>query len=165
MRTDVAVPGASPVATAGFDLLGDFRTMMGINANLPGTTVVRVRGALQFNLTAAPGATSGVLLGARVSSIEGLGPASPLPSSSPSEDWMMFDWAPLSMGWAGGSIVGTDTFSYALDIKSKRRLDEAQETIGPPEARPAARTRSASMAGSRCWSPCRSIRDLGRPFA
>ena len=39
---------------------------------------------------------------------------------------MMFDWAPLSMGWAGGSIVGTDTFSYALDIKSKRRLDEAQ---------------------------------------
>ena len=45
MRTDVAVPGASPVATAGFDLLGDFRTMMGINANLPGTTVVRVRGA------------------------------------------------------------------------------------------------------------------------
>ena len=123
-------PGASPAATAGFDLLGDFRTMMGINANLPGTTVVRVRGALQFNLTAAPGATSGVLLGARVSSIEGLGPASPLPSSSPSEDWMMFDWAPLSMGWAGGSIVGTDTFSYALDIKSKRRLDEAQETIG-----------------------------------
>ena len=114
MRTDVAVPGASPVATAGFDLLGDFRTMMGINANLPGTTVVRVRGALQFNLTAAPGATSGVLLGARVSSIEGLGPASPLPSSSPSEDWMMSDWAPLSMGWAGGSIVGTDTFSYAL---------------------------------------------------
>ena len=95
MRTDVAVPGASPVATAGFDLLGDFRTMMGINANLPGTTVVRVRGALQFNLTAGPGATSGVLLGARVSSIEGLGPASPLPSSSPSEDWMMFDWAPL----------------------------------------------------------------------
>ena len=43
---------------------------------------------------------------------------------------MMFDWAPLSMGWAGGSIVGTDTFSYALDIKSKRCLDEAQETIG-----------------------------------
>ena len=44
MRTDVAVPGASPVARQGFDLLGDFRTMMGINANLPGTTVVRVRG-------------------------------------------------------------------------------------------------------------------------
>ena len=129
MRTDVAVPGASPVATAGFDLLGDFRTMMGINANLPGTTVVRVRGrAVQPD-----GRTRcdvRVLLGARVSSIEGLGPASPLPSSSPSEDWMMFDWAPLSMGWAGGSIAGTDTFSYALDIKSKRRLDEAQETIG-----------------------------------
>ena len=29
----------------GFDLLGDFRTMMGINANLPGTTVVASAGA------------------------------------------------------------------------------------------------------------------------
>ena len=33
------------------------------------------------------------------------------------------------MGWAGGSIVGTD-IPVRADIKSKRRLDEAQETIG-----------------------------------
>ena len=130
MRTDVAVPGASPVATAGFDLLGDFRTMMGINANLPGTTVVRVRGALQFNLTAAPGATSGGSTRCSRQFHRGSRAGKPAAVQLPSEDWMMFDWAPLTMGWAGGSIAGTDMFSYALDVKSKRRLDEPQETLG-----------------------------------
>jgi hypothetical protein len=130
MRSDLAVAGANPSAIAAFDLLADWRQQMGLTANLPGLTVVRIRGALQFNLTAGPGATSGVLLGARKTAIQGLGPASPLPSTSPLEDWMLFDWAPLTMGWAGGSISGTDSFSYALDIKSKRRLDEPQETIG-----------------------------------
>ena len=153
------------MATAGFDLLGDFRTMMGINANLPGTTVVRVRGALQFNLTAAPGATSGVLLGARVSSIEGLGPASPLPSSSPSEDWMMFDWAPLSMGWAGGSIVGTDiartrwtSSPSAVSMRLRRRSASGLRRPRRGHVQPL-------RLGLGAGRPAVSIRDLGRPFA
>ena len=66
------------------------------------------------------------------------------------------------MGWAGGSIVGTDTFSYALDIKSKRRLDEAQETIGLwAEATRDADTFSLLRLGLGAGRPAVSIRDLG----
>ena len=142
------MPGASPLATWSVDLLSQWRVQMGLASNLPGTTVVRIRGALQFNLTSAPGATSGVLLGIRKDSINDLGiGVGEVPSTAPHQDWMMFDWAPLTMGWAGGSIAGTDMFSYALDVKSKRRLDEPQETLGLwAEA-----TRDADMFSAHGW--------------
>lgn len=127
MRSDLSIGGATPSAMEGFDLLADFRTLMGIDANLPGLTVKRIRGALQFNLTADPGATSGVLLGVHKGNVSGV---AGLPSTDPSDDWMMFDWAPLTMGWAGGSAdIPGGSFSYAMDVKSQRRLDEPQETI------------------------------------
>ena len=67
----------------------------------------------------------------------------------------MSDWAPLD--GLGRRLHRRHRHALVrADIKSKRRLDEAQETIGLwAEATRDADRFSSSTAGSRCWSPCR----------
>lgn len=129
VRSDLAAPAGT--FSQANDLLADWRATMGLTANLPGLTVVRVRGALQWVDNGGPNASSGHLIGVKVGDMSNPpDPVTGFPSVARHEDWMAFDWQPFAMPWAGGSSDATvDISAYALDVKSKRRLDEPQQTL------------------------------------
>ena len=122
-------------STAGsVDLLVSFRSLMGITANLPGSTAVRIHADVQANYD--PGATAtqpvdGITDGIQVHEI-GVPPPNPLVNLN--DDWMYWRWHPLSGSGENLNPVftannGGTVYSWSIDNKSMRKLDEAQQTL------------------------------------
>lgn len=116
------------------DLLELFRATLGLTANLPGTTVQRIRGDLQFIHGGPPaiGAT-GVTLGIKVDNLATNASAESV-VNLPNDDWMLFQHVPLTMpGATGGGPfdLGSPLALYGahFDVRSKRRIDEVEETL------------------------------------
>lgn len=121
-------------SAAWVDLLAEFRVMMGITANIPGTTVSRVRmDCFSANLSAGGFPTT---VGLRVMTIREFteaqaDPAYALnlsPLREPGADWMY--WRALYPNHGADPTTGVpNALTYELDVRSMRRLDEAQETL------------------------------------
>lgn len=116
------------------DLLGNFRTTMGILANLPGTTVSRVRLDV---FVANAGTGLPVYVGLQKVKISDVlnyvaVPAEALAASPAREmhsDWML--WRALYANHGSDPVTGvSNAATYELDVRAMRRLDEAQETLG-----------------------------------
>lgn len=124
---------ASIGATGAYvDLLELFRGTMGITANLPGITIMRVRGDLQFQHGGNPLiTTTGMVVGVKKDQIG----ADPVPAQGspidfPHDDWMFHQFVPVANGTTqAGSAAPLLQYSLSLDVKSKRRLDEPQESL------------------------------------
>lgn len=116
----VTVPSAGGDAV---DLLGDFRTELGVGANPPGLTVGGVLLDLVVTQTSARAADGDhAALGLIVTSETVLGEVE-APLADPHADWMWYQ-----MFGAHGAIGDTrDTFDSLggpIRIRSKRRMDE-----------------------------------------
>lgn len=111
------------------DILADFRTVMGITANLPGVTIARIRGAVQYVYDPAVAATSlsGTFVGIVVNEI---GLASPRPLTNPNADWMYREWLPDAQpGQVIDPAAGAAMSSWLFDVKSMRKLQEVNQTL------------------------------------
>lgn len=117
------------------DVLATFRTLMGITANIPGTTVVRTR----MDLFAANLAAGGfpTYVGLKVNTLREVAEAqadaafalNSGPQIETNADW--FYWRALYPNMGADPTIGTaNHISFELDIKSMRRLDEPSETVG-----------------------------------
>jgi len=117
------------VPTDALDLLDDYRTSLGLLANLPGTTVVRLIGDLQveYEPTTVFDATSGIVFGVYVDT---LGSTAAIPAAFPGEDWIWWQFWPVSYGF--DAVGGTNTdriFSIHVDARAARKLEEIQQTL------------------------------------
>lgn len=111
------------------DILADFRTVMGITANLPGCTIARVRGAVQYLYDPLVAATSlsGLFIGMVVNEI---GLASPRPLTNPNADWFYREWLPDAQpGQVIDPAAGAALASWQFDVKSMRKMQEVNQTI------------------------------------
>ena len=122
------------LATAGsVDLLAPFRSLMGITANLPGSTVVRLHMDGQVNYD--PAGTAIVDLDGILVSIIREETTSPPPSPlvDLNADWMFWRWFPVtnqvnaSRAFTAGA--GNTVYSWHVDNKSMRKIEEPQETL------------------------------------
>lgn len=112
-----------------FDLLADFRTVMGITSNLPGATIARVRAQLQYIYDPLVAATSisGTFIGFIVGTI---GVAIPFPLAQPNADWMHRQWLPdAQYGQTIDPAAGAAMSSVELDIKAMRKMEEVNQTL------------------------------------
>lgn len=137
-REFVAQQQFTPTNSAVFDdLLSDFQTVLGADAN--GTTVTRIRGevGLQWNLAAgASPAFRSIDLGIRVADVAPLVGTDAeqiqyLPTSRPYSDWM-FARRFLVTGTAvdAPADARVNAIKYVdIDIKSQRRVDELQQSL------------------------------------
>lgn len=115
--------------TAALDLLADYRTAIGLTANLPGTTVVRIRADIQvqYEPTTEFDFTSGIIHGIYVDT---LGSTAAIPAAFPGEDWLWWEFWPVSRGFDAVGATNTDRiFSTQIDTKSSRKLEEIQQTL------------------------------------
>lgn len=115
------------------DCMAQFRAMMGITANLPGTTVSRVR--LDF-FAASVSNASPTYIGLQkvkltditdyqASAAQSLAAA---PHSELHADWML--WRALYPNHGADPTTGLpNAATYEIDVRAMRRLDEAQETL------------------------------------
>lgn len=128
---------ALPAASTGDldDVLIPFRAMMGITANLPGTTVSRCRLDI-FAATMGAG-TFPFQIGLRTVNLRdvteaGTDPAYALnisPGVEIGADWMY--WRSFFPNHGSDPTTGVpNAATYEVDVKSMRRLDEPQETLG-----------------------------------
>jgi hypothetical protein len=122
---------AAPAATNNLDLLTNWRAATNITQNLPGLTVVRVhlRLSIGFSLTGSETADSGVFLSMFVDQNNA---ASLLLSSTAPYNEAYMLWQPMylsesSAGESGAPV--TRHLSREFDIKSKRRLQNANDTL------------------------------------
>jgi len=111
-----------------FDMLSDFRTSAGINLNLPGVTIGRVRIRIQvrfdFSVVAgdsASGVTVGIYTQSQQSTAGRLSSASDL-----TDDYLYWAWHPLALeGPTLVSSVTTDCLvAFDIDSKAMRKMDE-----------------------------------------
>lgn len=112
-----------------FDVLSDFRTLMGISSNLPGATIARIRGAAQYIYDPNVAATSlsGTYMGFVVGDI-GITPAFPL--AQPNADWMYREWFPDSQpGQVIDPAAGPAMSSVLIDVKAMRKMQEVGQTL------------------------------------
>lgn len=115
--------------TGSIDILTDFRTIMGITANLPGCTVVRIRGSVQMEFAAAGSFdhTSGFAHGIYVDTVTSV---AALPLGLPNEDWMFWEWSPVSRGYDAIGPTNTDRIlSVPIDARAMRKVEEVQQTL------------------------------------
>lgn len=135
-QTGLAVPGTTPGPNTPqvLDALSEFRTTMGLTANLPGCTIMRIRGIV----IALPGDTtvpSTMRLGAKIDNqAEGTGGAEPGegPVTSNLDDWFMYE--PFAYQGAAGDTRANfagqvPALTRMIDVRAKRRLDEVQRTL------------------------------------
>lgn len=112
-----------------FDCLTDFRTIMGVTANLPGATIARIRATVQLIYDPAVAATSisGTMFGFIVGTI---GTAPPGPVASPNQDWMYRKWFSDALPFQTiDPAAGAAMSSFEIDVKSMRKLEEVQQTL------------------------------------
>lgn len=116
------------------DALGNFRSLMGINMNLPGTTVSRVRldvaaanvGNFQPTYVGLQKVKISDVLNYVAVPAEGLTAS---PNREYHSDWML--WRVLFPNHGADPTSGLpNAQTYELDVRAMRRLDEAQETLG-----------------------------------
>lgn len=128
----IALTAAADAEAA--DFLTPFRSQMGILMNLPGTTISRVH----VNVFAANLSAGGLPLfvGLKVATMREAAeavadPAFALttgPQGEPNADWMM--WRALYPNLGQDPVTGVPNATvYDIDVRSMRRLDEAQETL------------------------------------
>jgi len=115
--------------TGAVDLLADYRTTLGLLANLPGTTVTRVWANIQveYEPTTVFNYLSGIIHGVYVDT---LGSTAAIPAAFPGEDWLWWEYWPVSRGY--DAIGGTNTdriFSTQINTRSSRKLEEVQQTL------------------------------------
>lgn len=112
-----------------FDVLSDFRTVMGLTANVPGITIARIRATLQYVYDPLVPATSlsGLMVGFRVDT---LGSTPARPASQPNADWMYRKWFSDSQpGQVIDPAAGPAMSAAEIDVKSMRKLEEVQQTL------------------------------------
>ena len=113
---------ATPVGAS--DLLTDFRTLNG-GAQPLGCTVIRMRGRVSAEVSAAPTFLTTMTIGAIVLPRTIPAVDIPTPVTDLHADWLM--WNSFDgLGEGAASAVG---FSMQLDAKSKRKMDEVGETL------------------------------------
>ena len=115
-----------------FDLLAAWRLVLGINANLPGTTVVGVILSVAFYLQAAGGATATVGWGLRTGPLT-LDAADTGPGAFPDQDWMEYGLHRIRQtGPAAGPAQTYMPYrgegSYHR-VKAMRKIASVQETL------------------------------------
>lgn len=117
------------------DMLSQFRTDMGILANLPGVTVMRIRADV-FAANGTAGATP-FFVGIRPSTMKeiaemGTDPAFALtsaPQNDALEDWMY--WRAIYPNHGADAVSGLPNAStYEIDVRAMRKLDEPGQTLG-----------------------------------
>jgi hypothetical protein len=123
------------VATSGNDdLLLPWRTKMGITANLPDMTVVRIRGVVNVEQSSASllDVTSGVQCGILV--LPSTIPAAqiPKPLTDPWNDWLYWKLHSPFLQTATGksaSLAAAWDWAIELDTKAMRKLQNIDDTI------------------------------------
>lgn len=116
------------------DLLAEFRVVMGITANLPGTTCMRIRAdVFAASLTAG---SAPLFCGIRVATLRemteaGADAAYALNASAyrePDADWMF--WRAFMPNHGADPVNGVpNAMTYEIDVRSMRKLEEAQQTL------------------------------------
>jgi len=120
--TDVAVSGVAIE-----DLLGDFRTEMGITRMLPGTTIGAIKGRVTFghDTVTALGIPQVVLAGIIVAqdNID----AADLDPAFVTLDWMWYD----RFAWFSPAAVPATTYpmSHEINVRAMRKLDEVGYSV------------------------------------
>lgn len=122
------VAGAITLSPGGFsrgDLLADFQTTYG--AQLIGATLVRVRGIMACQTSAATTDFQGVRWAAAVEQNPGAAAmaAGDGPFTGDHKDWMVFE--PFAVAGAGQIGVNQDPAGRVIDVKSMRRIEELNE--------------------------------------
>jgi len=111
-----------------FDMLGDFRTSAGINLNLPGVTIGRIRIKIQVRLdlsvvagSETAGVTCGVYTQSQQSTAGRLSSASDLV-----DDYMYWSWHPIAekAPLAVAALTADHIFAFEVDTKAMRKMDE-----------------------------------------
>jgi len=116
-----------------FDLLSDFRTSAGINLNLPGITIGRVRIKIQVRLdfsVSAGDATSGVTCGIYTQSQQAT--AGRLSSASDLvDDYLYWSWHPFceKSNSTISALTADGMFAFEVDSKAMRKMDEVGEGL------------------------------------
>lgn len=130
-QNNALVAGAS---ATWIDLLAEWRVIMGITANLPGCTVMRIRADI-FAASLTAGAQP-LWVGIRKATLRevteaGADAAYALNSSAgrePNADWMY--WRALYPNHGADATSGVpNAMTYEIDVRAMRKLDEAQETL------------------------------------
>ena len=122
MRDVGASPAATPIGAT--DLLTDFRALNG-GAQPLGCTVIRMRGRVAAEVSAAPTFLTAMTIGAIV--LPRTIPAADIPNpiTDLHADWLMWN----SFDGIGAGAASAVGFSMQLDAKSKRKMDEVGETL------------------------------------
>lgn len=116
------------------DMLSDFRTKMTIGANLPDTTVVRIRGCMTFSIASGQvlSYTSAITAGILV--LPSTIPAAqiPKPDTDPWNDWLFWQkMSPFAVSATGASAaLGNDWITdMPIDSKAMRKLKNIDDTL------------------------------------
>jgi len=128
-RTVENLPANTNITSTGvpFDLLDEFKTDAGLNMGVLGATVTRIHFSGRWEVTTAPGTASGQLT-IGIIKTSGLGGAEvPRPIDDQHADWLW--WSTYFCDSAVGSSITLDGVDRALDVKSKRRLDELEDQL------------------------------------
>lgn len=111
-----------------YDMLSDFRTSAGINLNLPGVTIGRIRIKIQvrFDFSVTPGdAASGVTVGVYTQSQQSSGGR--LSSASDlTDDYLYWAWHPVSenVPTTIAAMAADVMFAFEVDSRAMRKMDE-----------------------------------------
>jgi hypothetical protein len=100
---------------------------MGITANMPGCTIVRVRGSVQVEYAAAGSFdhTSGIGHGIYVDTVTS---TAAIPLGLPNEDWAFWEWWPISRTNSKGPTNTDRIVSTPIDMRAMRKVEEVQQT-------------------------------------
>lgn len=130
---NVTVPGTTPGNVPVVqDLLTAFRGTMGISANLPGLTIMRIRGVIHAAPevgTLASSMRCGVKLDDQQEAVDI--DSSEGPVSQANDDWMLYEpWVfqPVPAVSAEAYAYQAEIGNRQIDVRSKRKLDEIQQT-------------------------------------
>lgn len=111
-----------------FDMLSDFRTSAGINLNLPGVTIGRIRIKIQVRLDLSvvnADAASGVVVGVYTQSQQSTGGRLSA-ASDLVDDYLYWSWHPLSEHGPFSILAAPVDALLTCDVDSKamRKMDE-----------------------------------------
>jgi len=124
-----AIDSFASASNGAADLLLDFKTLYGVTG-LPGYTVMRVRGKIQVAYgSGAISDISGVTCGMYVAPSDTVVANVARPVTTPNADWMYWEWLPIAQIQAQDPADTEKVTAYMIDNKSKRKIDELQDTL------------------------------------
>jgi len=118
------------ITTSGvpFDLVEEFRDDAGLNMGVLGATVSRIHFSGAFESATVPGSILSQCLAMGVIKTSGLSGAEvPRPLDDQHADWLW--WSTYYCDATVGSRLELSGPDRAIDMKSKRRLDELEDTV------------------------------------